>query len=71
MSLYLEVLMLESILRRWRADPATSRRDYRSISSWKDHADADDPLPYEEVMRMKERLRELAPTHFRELFPEG
>ena len=71
MSLYVEVLMLENILRSWRRDPMLPKRAYRSVAEWQVPSPRNDlPLTQEEVESMKRRLKELAPTAYAKLFSQ-
>jgi hypothetical protein len=68
---FVEVLMLNFILRQWNDDPQRPKRRYRWVTSWQDsNRDNDLPLPEDQVQIMKDQFKSIAPTHFRNLFPE-
>jgi hypothetical protein len=68
--MFCELLACRAVLRTWKTNPRTRRRDYRMVSDWEQGPGADEPLSYREVAWRKEVLRLRAPTAYRELFPE-
>jgi hypothetical protein len=70
MSTFTDVLAATSILRRWRLNPSAPRRAYENISWLAEHPDPDKPLSHSEIEQCKATLRRLAPSAFRELFPD-
>ena len=65
MSIFLEVMLADTILRQWKDCPNQSRSSYNSVS-WPESR----PLSDKEVEALKALLRKHAPSSFEKLFPE-
>jgi len=57
-------------LKKWRANPELSRKVVSVFSADKSRDKADIPFTEQEIVRMKERLKEKAPTSDYTVFPE-
>lgn len=69
--MFAEVMMLDMVLRTWKADPTRPRRAYRIILAWNDGSPENElPLSEEEVNRMKRELKRIAPSRYAALFPD-
>lgn len=72
MSIFLEVMRADSILREWKRDPSQPLSSYTFSPVWREaQHSASRPLTGEEVSELKEFLQRHAPTSFSQLFPEG
>jgi len=68
--MFLELMACDAVLRIWKENPATKRRDYRVFSGWDLGSGADEPLSLREVAWRKEFLRLHNLSAFRSRFPE-
>jgi len=67
--MFAEVMFNFFALKRWRANPAATKREIGLLSSWKeDRPENHLPLSRAEVAKMKEFLRRHAPSMYRGLF---
>jgi hypothetical protein len=69
--MFVELICVHSILRRWREDPQAPKKAYRSISRWQDGSAANNkPFSAAEVAKYKAFLKRNAPASYYNLFPE-
>ena len=69
--MFVEVMFHGFVLRKWRQNPQTPKREYGFVSAWRDGSPENDlPLSAEEVARDKGWMREKAPLSFLSIFPE-
>ena len=68
MSLFVEVVLLDVVLRKWKQEPSIPRRAYHLGPIFESHALADEPFSEQEIRRMKRRFKKLAPTRYEALF---
>jgi len=66
----LELQAIHLMLTKWKANPELPRKEVSVFSGDKSGREADMPFTKQEITRMKERLRERAPTSYYQLFPE-
>lgn len=71
MSIFIEVMMTQAVLRKWIRTPLAAKRDYHFVSGWQtDDPDNDKPIPDELIESNKAFLKKHNPSGFDELFPE-
>jgi hypothetical protein len=68
MSISLEVMAVELVLKKWKDNPQLTKRQFGAWSSWQTQNDK--PLTTEEVDHYKQFLRKYAPSHYSKLFPK-
>ncbi|MCC7425042.1 MAG: hypothetical protein IT428_32635 [Planctomycetaceae bacterium] len=69
--MFLEVIIHEYFLRRWKADPTASKRSYSVISKWQTpNASNDFPPTMDEVNRWKAWYKKHVEPDYYKLFPE-
>ena len=70
-SMFVEIQAAYFVLRSWKENPGTTKRQIGVWAHWKeDRPNNDHPLSQVEVQRMKAFLRRHAPSSFYNLFPE-
>jgi hypothetical protein len=68
---FVEVLMYDYVLRRWRTNPTAPKRSYEAIYCWQDaKPENDQPLTHKDVESMKAWMKRHAPTGYFMIFPE-
>jgi hypothetical protein len=68
---FIEVIMYDYVLRRWREDPKAPKRSYERVASWQDASpENDQPLTQQEVEAMKAWMKDHAPTSYWRIFSE-
>jgi hypothetical protein len=68
---FVEVMMCDYVLSRWRVNPKAPKRSYEAIASWQDaRPENDQPLTLQEVESMRAWMKQHAPTSYFQLFPE-
>jgi len=69
LSVFIEIQSAYLILRRWKQNPAATKREIGLWAHWKEGREENDrPLSQEEVEKMKALLRDHAPSSFANLF---
>ena len=68
MSLFIEVLLLDVVLSKWKRAPSTPRHAYPLGATFADEPLADKPFSEQEIRRMKHRFKKIAPTHYAKMF---
>ncbi len=69
--MFVELQSAYLVLRAWKENPKSSKREIGVFSHWKDENPKNDkPLTEKEVEVFKKLLRENNPTAYYELFPE-
>jgi hypothetical protein len=68
----IEVMWLAFLLRQWKEEPDLPLGEYRCMAGWRDDPAERyrRPISAAHLARAKARFRRIAPTHFREMFPE-
>lgn len=64
MSIFIETLAIDTILRRWKENPDATKREIGVWSNWKEDIPENNiPLSEEYIQRYLDRLKELNPTN--------